>query len=333
MVCFFPALAAAQIWSLQSSGVKASLRGVGAVSAQVAWASGSGGTWLRTGDGGVTWTAGKVPGAETLDFRALHAVDADSAYLMSIGPGEQSRVYQTTDAGSHWKLLFTNPDAKGFFDAMAFWNASHGILLGDAVDGRMTIFTTADSGAHWTRRETPRALEAEGAFAASNSCLIVRGSAEAWFATGGKGAARVFHSTDGGKTWTAAATPIRNDSASAGIFSLAFADARHGIAVGGDYTKPGDPAQNIALTSNGGKTWTESFGSPPAGFRSAVVYLPDARRWIATGTSGSDVSSDGGQTWRTFDHGAFNALAFASRAAGWAVGPQGRIAAIHWPTP
>jgi photosystem II stability/assembly factor-like uncharacterized protein len=328
-----PLLVAAQTWTLQTSGVTASFRGVAAVSRQVAWASGTGGTWLRTEDGGVHWTAGRVPGAETLDFRDLHAVDAHTAYLMSIGSGPQSRIYKTTDAGVTWKLLFTNPEAAGFFDAVAFWDATHGIVLGDAVEGHMTVFTTEDGGEHWTHRQTPTAVEGEGAFAASGTCLIVRGTAEAWFGTGGKGAARVFHSSDGGRSWTVVATPIRNDSANAGIFSLDFADDLHGIAVGGDYNKPGDASHNIALTSDGGRTWVESARTPPAGFRSAVVYLSDARLWIATGTSGSDVSTDGGQTWRTFDTGNFNALAFAARDAGWAVGPRGRIAAIHWSAP
>lgn len=324
-------LASAQTWDQQTSGVTASLRGVAAVSRKAAWASGTGGTWLRTEDGGATWKAGKVSGAETLDFRDLHAVDARTVYLMSIGPGPQSRIYKTADAGTTWQLLFTNPDAKGFFDAVAFWSPAHGILVGDAVDGHMAVFTTADGGAHWTRRQTPPALEGEGVFAASGTCLIVRGRAEAWFATGGKGAARVFHSTDGGRSWTVAATPIRNDSASAGVFSLDFADARHGIAVGGDYSEPEESERNIAVSADGGRTWSAPSGTPPGGFRSAVQYLHDARLWVATGTSGTDVSSDGGRTWRTFDTGAFNALSFAARDAGWAVGPKGRIAAIRWP--
>jgi photosystem II stability/assembly factor-like uncharacterized protein len=342
ILCLFPPLAAAQTWSLQTSGVTASLRGVAAVSRTVAWASGTGGTWLRTEDGGATWTSGKVPGAETLDFRDLHAVDARTAFLMSIGSGPQSRIYKTADAGLHWQLLFTNPDAQGFFDAIAFWDPNHGIVVGDppgggtdggtdgSMGGRMAVFTTEDGGAHWTRRQPPPALPGEGAFAASGTCLIARSPAETWFATGGKGAARVFHSTDGGRSWSVAPTPIRNDSASAGIFSLDFSDALHGIAVGGDYSKPEASDHNIAVTSDGGRSWSQPSGTPPAGFRSAVLYLPDARLWIATGTSGSDVSSDNGRTWRTFDHGAFNALAFASQDAGWAVGPKGRIAAIHW---
>ena len=328
-----PALAGAQSWNLQHSGVTASLRGAAAVTGKVAWASGTGGTWLRTEDGGATWLSGQVPGAEKLDFRGLYAVDARTAYLMSIGPGPQSRVYQTENAGRDWKLLFTNPDARGFFDAIQFWDARHGIIVGDAVEGHMTVFTSDDGGGHWTHRETPAAVDREGAFAASNSCLTVLGKNEVWFGTGGQGAGRVFHSTDGGRSWTVAPTPIRNEAASAGIFSLAFSDALHGIAVGGDYQKPTASDHNIALTADGGRTWVEPSGTPPAGFRSAVFYLPDARLWIVTGTSGSDVSSDGGQSWHNFDRGNFNALAFAARNAGWAVGPKGRIAAILWAAP
>ena len=310
---------------MQSSGVTASLRAVQAINSKVVWASGTGGTWLRTEDGGATWTHGQVDGAESLDFRALHAASAQTAWLMSIGSGAQSRIYKTTDAGQHWTLLFTNPDAKGFLDGLAFWDDRQGIVIGDAVEGHMTVYTTENGGEHWTRRQTPSALEGEGAFAASNTSLAVRGSAEAWFGTGGKGAARVYHSTDGGRTWTVAATPIRSDSTAAGIFSLAFSDATHGIAVGGDYIKAQETGHNVAVTSDGGRTWTEPEGIPPAGFRSAVVYLPDSRQWIATGASGSDVSADG-RNWRKFDDGNFNALSFTAGGAGWAVGPRGRVA-------
>lgn len=319
-----------QTWVPQTSGVTASLRGVGAVNAQVVWASGTAGAYLQTSDGGVTWKAAQVPGAEALDFRGIRAIDGRTVYLLSSGTADKARIYKTTDGGSHWALQLTNPDPKGFFDAIAFWDATHGIVLGDPVDGQFAIFTTGDGGRHWQRRHTPPALPNEGAFAASNTCLFVLGTREAWFATGGPGGARVFHSRDRGLTWTVAATPIRNDGSSAGIFSLAFSDSRHGIAVGGDYDKDREDRQNIAVTEDGGLTWTAPAGPGPKGFRSAVAYLPQARMWLATGTSGSDVSSDDGKTWKLFDSGAYNAVSFApTGTAGWAVGPRGRIAAFR----
>lgn len=309
----------AQSWVPQESGTTASLRGVSAVDAKIVWASGTKGTYLRTTDAGATWRAMSVPGAADLDFRGIQAFDEKTAIVLSAGPGEKSRVYR--GAGDQWRLVFTNPDPKGFFDALAFWDAAHGILLGDPVDGHFVVFTTSDGGESWRRQKTPAALANEGAYAASNTCLVVRGTREAWFGTGG---ARVFHSTDGGATWSVAKTPMRNDSSSAGIFSLAFADPRHGIAVGGDYNKATETSGNIAITSDGGKTW--AAGALPGGYRSAVVYVPDRKMWIAVGTSGSDLSVDDGKSWKAFDTGNYNAAAFASGDAGWAVGPKGAIA-------
>ena len=292
------------------------------VSQKVVWASGTKGTYLITSDGGENWKAATVQGAADMDFRAVHAFDDKTAVLMSIGSGEKSRIYKTKDAGGTWDILYTNPDPKGFFDAIAFWDASHGILLGDPVDGHFVVMTTDDGGETWKHEKTPAALPNEGAFAASNSCMFLIGLHEVWFGTGG---GRVFHSSDGGKKWSVATTPIRHDSANAGIFSIAFLNPLHGIAVGGDYSKPTDAGHNIAITEDGGKKWTEPE-SGPNGFRSAVTFLADRKMWIATGTSGSDVSMDKGKTWKQFDKGDYNAIGFILSYAGWAVGPKGAIA-------
>jgi photosystem II stability/assembly factor-like uncharacterized protein len=311
-------VAGAQSWVPQESGTTASLRGVSAVDSNIVWASGTKGTYLRTTDGGATWHAATIPGAADLDFRAIRGFDGSSAVAMSAGNGEASRIYKL--AKDQWRLVFTNPDPKGFFDCMGFWDDEHGILLGDPVNGKFVIFTTDNGGESWRRQKGPGAESGEGAYAASNTCLIVRGTREAWFGTG---AGRVFHSTDGGETWSGAKTRMAK-GASAGIFSLAFADGRHGIAVGGDYNKPADTAGNIAMTGDGGKSWTEPAAGP-AGYRSAVAYIAGLKMWIAVGTSGSDASTDDGQTWKKFDAGNYNAVSFAGDA-GWAVGPKGAIA-------
>jgi photosystem II stability/assembly factor-like uncharacterized protein len=159
------------------------LRGVSAVSQQVAWASGTHGTYLRTTDGR-NWTTAQVPGAESLDFRAVVAFSADEAFLMSAGPGDQSRIYHTADVGQHWQLQFTNTNPKGFFDSMVFWDPTHGIVLGDPIPdetGKETghlkfeLLITND-GKTWTQippSQLPPALEGEAAFAASNTCLAI----------------------------------------------------------------------------------------------------------------------------------------------------------------
>lgn len=312
--------AAAQTWVPQESGTTASLRGISAVSLTVAWASGTGGTFLRTTDGGAHWRAATMPGAADLDFRGVVAFDENTAYLMSAGAGEKSRIYKTVDGGQSWSLQYANPDPKGFFDAIAFWDQTHGILLGDPVKGHFYIMTTAD-GATWKRQKGPAAESAEGAFAASDTCLFALGARKAWF---GSSRARVFRTADAGETWSAAKTPMRKDAASTGIFSLAFANKLRGIAVGGDYKNPGDASANIAITADGGKSWSAPDHGPN-GYRSAIVYVPGMKAWIATGTSGSDLSLDNGATWKPVGTAGYNAISFAS-GSGWAVGPKGAIA-------
>jgi photosystem II stability/assembly factor-like uncharacterized protein len=273
------------------SGTTENLRGISVVSAKVAWASGTHGTYLRTRDGGNSWHVAQVPGAEGLDFRDVEAFGSDTAYLLAAGPGDQSRIYKTTDGGAHWKLQFTNMNPKGFFDCMAFWDREHGIAVGDPVaDGagklRFEVMVTADGGAHWDASATnamPEAVAGEGAFAASGTCVAVQGKKNVWFVTGGK-VARVFRSGDRGKNWTVAETPIEHGQASAGIFSVAFRDAKHGVIAGGDYKDPAKGGKNLAFSDDGGKTWTLSGVAPQAYF-SAVAYDKRFHRLLATGTA------------------------------------------------
>jgi photosystem II stability/assembly factor-like uncharacterized protein len=315
-------------WIAQTSGTPSRFRGVSTVSETVAWASGANGTFSRTVDAGNHWTSGVVAGAEKLDFRDVHGVDANTAYLLSIGEGESSRIYKTTDGGKNWTLQFTNRTPKGFFDGIAFWDARNGVAFSDPVDGKLLIIRTTDGGATWTEIPSsgiPAAVNGEAAFAASGTSIVVQGTRNAWIGTGG-GAARVFHTTDGGMTWTVASTPIISGG-SAGIFSVAFRDAMNGVVVGGDYQKEKESSANFAITTDGGVTW--KAGSPLAGFRSAVSWVRAGDRWdlIASGPSGSDYSSDGGRTWSPIDPTGYHALSFLSiRPIGFAVGDAGRIA-------
>jgi photosystem II stability/assembly factor-like uncharacterized protein len=318
-------------WMPQESGTKSRLRGLGVVNRDVAWASGTGGTCLRTTDGGKTWVAMAVSGASDLDFRDVHAVDADIAYLLSIGEGEKSRIYKTTDGGTSWALQYTNQDPKGFLDAITFWDAKHGLAVGDPVEGRFMILTTDDGGKDWKRipvEGMPPALPGEGAFAASGTCLVVQGDRNAWFATGGAKVSRVFRSTDRGRNWTVHETPVRAGTPFSGIFSLAFWDTNHGVAVGGDYKNPDESGGYVARTSDGGRTWALMKGTQPAGYRSGVAVVPGTPgpTLIAVGPTGSDVSVDGGENWRRLGSVSFDAVGFAGPDAGWAVGEDGKAA-------
>ncbi len=316
--------AAAQSWTPVTSGTTVNLRGVSG-KGQTVWVSGEKGTVRKTTDGGMTWRDVAPRGVADVDFRDIEVIDDRTVFLMSSGEGPESRIYKTTDGGATWALLTTNLEPKGFWDCMSFWDSTHGIIVGDPVDGRFTILTTSD-GATWQMLKGPSANKEEGAFAASGSCVFTRGTREAWFGTGGTGGGRVFHSDDSGKSWSVAKTPIRHDSANAGIFSLAFSSPLQGIAVGGDYMKADESAANIAITSDGGKNWTAPAGTPPSGYRSAV-WCRDSSHCVATGTSGSDFSSDGGQSWKKFGGEGYNTI------GAFAVGTNGRIATLMLPAP
>ena len=317
-------------WQGQNSGTTADFRGLSAVSAKVAWASGTRGTFVKTSDGGASWQVGQVPGGEALDFRDVDAFDENTAYLLSIGNGESSRIYKTTDGGKNWSLQFKNSDREAFFDAMAFWDEQNGVAFSDPVKGKFVVIKTEDGGRSWSpipAANLPAAIPGEGGFAASGSCIAVQGKKNVWFASGGGATARVYRSTDRGKTWAVADTPILAGVASAGIFSVAFKDAKNGIIVGGDYNKPNDPDKSVAVTRDGGKSW--QLAANASGFRSAVAYLKreGAVSLVAVGTSGSDLSIDDGKSWQPLDRENYNAVSVTREGRdAWAAGPRGRIA-------
>ena len=319
-------------WMPQSSGTQVEFRGLSVVSPTVAWVSGQHGTVSRTTTGGRVWTTDTVPGATGLDLRSIAATSPTTAFAMSIG--DSSRIFRTTNGGRTWSLRFVSTRKGSFFDAIRFWDARHGIAVSDPVDGRFLLVTTSDGGDTWREVPTgrmPLALPNEGAFAASGSCLTVHGRGDVWFVSGGAAVARVFHSSNRGGSWTVSDSPLRAGAASAGIFSVAFRNATHGVIAGGDYQQPALGGRNLALTRDAGRTWTlVDSAVSPVGFRSAVAYVPGTagRRLVAVGISGTDVSTDGGVTWVATDTVGYNAVQFGGHT-GYVAGPQGRLARIR----
>jgi photosystem II stability/assembly factor-like uncharacterized protein len=321
----------------QVSGTTARLQAVSVVTSQVVWASGARGTWVRTLDGGEAWMAGVVPGAESLEFRDVHAASADTAWLLSAGPGDRSRIYFTADGGKTWALQFTNAEPRAFFDCIAFWDARRGLAVSDAVDGRFIVLSTTDGGTTWGRvadEALPPAVEGEGMFAASGTCLMTHGTHHAWFGTGAGKTARVIRTTDGGNTWVAAGTPIVQNTATAGIMSLVFFDDTNGLALGGDLVITGGPTNNVAATADGGRTWV-LVGRPTF---SGAVYGAAAvpgrgESVVAVGPGGSSWSPDGGRTWRPLPQPPGGYWSIGSSLGGtiWMVGPRGRITRVRFP--
>ena len=318
-------------WQVQDSGTAASIRGISAVSESVCWFSGSGGTVARTTDGGATWESQPVTGYEALDFRDIQAFDADTALVLSAGrPGT---ILKTTDGGRSWLEAYSDDREGVFFNSMAFWDDLRGLAVGDPRDGRFLLIYTVDGGRTWAEvpfADRPQALEGEAGFAASGTCLAVSEGGLAWFGTGG-GAARVGRSEDYGIHWLMNLTPQLCGQATQGIFSLDFRNGREGVLVGGDYQSPSITEHVAALTVDGGKTWTPvpSDGRGTGGYRSCVAFLPgSASITIAMGKEGADYSLNGGKVWTAIlldDY--YYCLSISKQGkAGWAAGPDGRIA-------
>ncbi len=320
-------------WNEQTSGVTARLRGLSAASDSVVWASGARGTVLRSTDGGASWQRRVVPGAGELDFRDVDAVSDTTAYVLSIGNGEASRIYKTEDAGMTWQLQFTNDMADAFYDAMAFWNADSGVAVSDSVDGRFIVRVTGDGGLTWTlvaAERLPPALPNEGYFAASGTNVAVLGAGHVWLGTGAATRARVLRSTDRGRTWQVSDTPLAAGPTS-GIYSIAFRDPLHGVVVGGDYSKEAEAVDNVAVSSDGGATWTLVDQAGLSGFRSVVRHVPGtASTWLAVGPSGADISTDDGHTWTPLSGPGYDTFSFApGRRFGWGAGSGGRIGKLE----
>jgi len=340
LLCLASTSAHAQ-WIRQNVNTTASLRGLSVVNEKIVWASGTGGTVIRTIDGGKTWNIITVPGAEKLDFRDIEAFDANTAYILSIGNGESSRIYKTIDGGRNWQLQFKSTSEKAFFDAIACWDRNNCIAVSDPVEddqyhlSRFQLLQTWN-GKDWlpmsrglqaeARDKVYLAAKGEAAFAASGTCLIASENNRVYLASGGS-IARVFFSYDRGRNWTVDDTPIVHGTSGSGIFSIAMFDDKSGVIVGGNYEKPDEYTNSLAFTADGGQTWKLATGL--TGYRSGVTYV-DRKTIIAVGTNGSDISRDGGETWLRIDGENYNGVQAKGKNAICAVGPRGYVAKLSW---
>ncbi len=339
----------------QKSGTTQLLISVSPVNSRVVWAAGSGGTYVVTTDGGQTWKAAVVPGAESLQFRDVYGVSEKVAYLMSVGSNTTDfRIYKTVDGGATWTIEFKNETANAFYDCFAFWTPRRGITHSDSVNGVFPdIRTTNGRTWHSIAANMPPALPGEASFAASGTCAATEGERNAWIATGGSTLARILATRDGGDTWKAYDTPLMS-SPSAGGISVAFRDAWHGILGGGDLAS--NDAAATATSDDGGQTWTLTNKPPVEGAIFCLAYVRGKRHHddreeeefdhdrerdhavvITAETepkfdSGSAAwTPDEGRTWFQLPSASgYWAVAFANPEAGWFVGNRGKILKISF---
>lgn len=354
--------------SPQKSGTTQLLIAVSPVNSRVVWAAGAGGTYVVTTDGGETWKAAVVPGAENLQFRDVYGVSDKIAYLMSIGANTTDfRIYKTVDGGATWTIQFTNETVNAFYDCFAFWTPRRGITHSDSVNGVFPDIRTKNGRTwHSIAANMPAALPGEASFAASGTCITTEGDGNAWIATGGASIARILATRDGGDTWMAYDTPLVSSSTAGGI-SVAFRDARHGMLGGGDLAS--NDAAETATSEDGGQTWTLTNKPPVKGAIFCLAYVrgkchrnddeDDDKAFDREGgcpgeheefdrehdhtvvitaetepnfNSGSAAwTPDEGRTWFELPQvSGYWAVAFANPRAGWFVGNNGQILKISF---
>lgn len=310
----------------QVSGTENLIVAIDALDERAAWASGTNGMFLWTEDGGEMWHTGSVAGADSLQFRDVHAVSLDEAYLLSIGPGDASRIYYTTDRGRSWDAQFVNDRADAFFDCFAFWADATGIAFSDATDGAFPIIRTVP--VPWSYvPDAPAAQPNEGGFASSGTCVLTLGESTVLIGTGNAERARVLRSEDRGLTWASADVPVYSGDA-AGIATLAFRDPARGVALGGDLANPDTITNNVAVTADGGRTWTAGEPTPFPGAVYGSAFAGDTNVLVAVGPGGAASSTDHADSWTHLDSLTHWSVDFGGPSVGWMVGPQGRITRI-----
>ena len=318
----------------QQSGVTQLIQAVHATSANVVWASGPGGVVLRTLDGGTTWQRRPTPAGDSLQFRDVHAIDADTAWVLSIGNGSASRIYRTSNGGATWALQFINRDSAAFYDCLSFGNSREGIAFGDVAAGRTHILRTTNGGESWAllpEHAVPAPLPNEGAFAASGLCVAHGNSQTVYVATGAPGA-RLFRSTDAGATWRAQETPFVRGTV-AGLTGISFIGDR-GVAVAADIDRLRNDTSSkvVGTTSDGGRTWTMANRPPLPGALSGVTFVPGAGpdALVAVSYGGAHYSHSAGREWTSFANVVTTGVsAFGTTV--WVGGEKGRIWRLDFP--
>ena len=326
-VAIFPFTVVAQKVELLSSDKKVSIRGLSVVTDQVIWVSGNNGQVGRSIDRGKTWLWRVVKGFEKRDFRDIEAFDAATAIIIAVA--EPANILKTIDGGETWKVVYENPKKGMFLDAMEFWDQFSGIVIGDPIDGKFFVARTFDEGDTWREipeKNLPRADSGEACFAASGTNVRVLDKDEACFVTGGL-RSRFF--------WKGYPIdlPIIQGTESTGANSIAIRDKKkinnslHFVVVGGDFSKDTSTLKNCFYTTDGGKHWLAPK-TPPNGYRSCVEYITKDKL-ICCGTTGVDISKDGGKNWLGISKEGFHVCRKAKNGtAVFLAGSNGKIAKV-----
>lgn len=301
--------------------ITSSIRGMSVVNDKILWLSGSNGTVGRSLDGGISIKWLKVNGFEKRDFRDVEAFDAKTAIIMAIDT--PAIILKTTDGGISWKKVFEDKRPGMFLDAMEFWNLNSGIVVGDPIDGKIFIARTFDGGETWRglpEANYPKVETGEAMFASSGTNVIALDKDEACFATGGT-MSRIFVRDDSYEL------PFSKGN-TMGANSIAVNNRKNMVVVGGDFLRDTSSVNNCFLLGPSYRTWIRP-DVPPYGYKSCVIYF-SKHKLITCGTSGVDISSDGGVSWKTISRTGFHVVQSAKKGKNVFLAGRNKVAKLVW---
>lgn len=253
---------------------------------------------------------------------------------MSAGTGSSSRIYLFNAEENAYQETYVMPHAEGFLNTIEFWDDQRGIAFGDSFDGQLFALSTSDGGHSWSRidpSKMPDAGEGEGGFAASGTCISVQTKGKAWIATGAGGNSRILFTPDFGESWQFYENPIIKGTA-AGVTSINMLNTQVGVIVGGDLSITDQYTDNVAITTDGGKTWalTDQPITKGAFYGSTITMIGGKKVILASGPKGLDYSFDLGQSWSNLDTANYWAVKMHDSGYGFATGKNGRVLKLEF---
>jgi photosystem II stability/assembly factor-like uncharacterized protein len=235
--------------------------------------------------------------------------------------GSPALILKTIDGGANWKVNYRNTDIAYFLDAMDFDTPKHGFVMGDPINRNFFLMETTDGGDSWVTRTGPEAIQNQAAFAASGTCLISTGFLA--IATGGSVAEVI---TSKRNRWDHHTVPIIHGQSAQGAFSIANGKNLL-VVVGGDYQQDKKADSTACYSTDKGLTW-HLANSFPAGYQSSVEFIQHDT-FISTGTSGCNISLNGGKNWTKFNDVSYNVCRKAKHGSlVLLAGDHGKIAVL-----
>jgi hypothetical protein len=264
-----------------------------------------------------------VEGYGKRDFRDIEAFDSSTAIIMAVDT--PAIILKTTDGGKTWRKVFEDLRPGMFLDAMDF-SGKNGVVIGDPINGKAFMAVTSDKGDSWIPEETPDSMmDGEAFFASSGSNIKLLGAkrgSKTLFVSGGI-QSRLFYNGEAIKL------SIQSGRNSSGANGLAMhPNQQQGIIIGGDFANDKRRDSAMLLFSLYPTIKFSNPVTPPSGYKSAAVFLSQSTV-LSCGTSGVDLSVDGGLNWKNISNLGFH-VAVKSPDGQCAImaGGNGRIAKV-----